>query len=110
FAKLRKAADGDPAAVALVGSSRVREGLNPQSLDRAVPGRRFLQLGILGNSATPVLEDLADDPNFTGRVICEFNPAQWGGDYPFTKLPEPLAYMPPNMSGSYLEMLPGAQA
>ena len=83
----------------------MRYGLNPQALDRTVPGLRFLQLGILGNSATPVLEDLAQDPNFIGRVICEFNPAQWGGEYPFTTLPEPLAYMHPNVSGAYLETL-----
>ena len=110
FAKLRKAADGDRRAVALVGSSRVREGLNPQALDGTVPGWRFLQLGILGNSAMPVLEDLAEDPNFIGRVICEFNPAQWGGGYPFTKLPEALAYTHPNVSGAYLEMLLDEQA
>ena len=33
FARLRRAADGDRGAVALVGSSRVRYGLNPQMLD-----------------------------------------------------------------------------
>jgi hypothetical protein len=105
FAKLRKAADGDSRAVALVGSSRVREGLNPQSLDRTVAGRRFLQLGILGNSAMPVLEDLAKDPNFEGLVICELNPTHWGGPYPFKVLPEAVAYTHPKVSGAYLEML-----
>jgi hypothetical protein len=105
FARLRRAADGDRGAVALVGSSRVRYGLNPQSLERTVPGRRFRQLGILGNGAAPVLEDLANDPNFLGQVICELNPAHWGGGYPFTKLPEALAYMHPVVSGAYLETL-----
>src|SRR6478609_5209820 len=85
FAQLRKAVDGDCGAVALVGSSRVRYGLNPDLLGRTVPGWRFRQLGILGNGAMPLLEDLANDPNFRGRVICEFNSAHWGGPYPFTK-------------------------
>ncbi len=55
----------------------------------------------------PVLEDLANDPNFLGLVICELNPAHWGGDYPFTKLPETLAYTHPQVSGAYLETLLG---
>ncbi len=105
FAKVRRAADGDRGAVALVGSSRVRYGLNPQSLEYVVPGRRFRQLGILGNSAMPVLEDLANDPNFLGLVICELNPAHFGGEYPPRKLPEPLAYTHPKVSGAYLETL-----
>jgi hypothetical protein len=107
FAKLRKAADGDCDAVAVVGSSRVRYGLNPELLARSVPGRRFRQLGILGNGAMPVLEDLANDANFEGRVICELNPAHWGGPYPFSKLPEALAYMHPEVNGAYLETVLG---
>ena len=107
FAKLRKAADGDCDAVAVVGSSRVRYGLNPELLARCVPGRRFRQLGILGNGAMPVLEDLANDANFQGRVICELNPAHWGGPYPFSKLPEALAYMHPEVNGAYLETVLG---
>ena len=105
FAKLRQAADGDRGVVALVGSSRVRYGLNPQSLERAIPGRRFRQLGILGNGGAPVLEDLANDPNFLGLAVCELNPAHWGGEYPFAKLPEALAYTHPEVSGAYLETL-----
>src|SRR5690349_7272091 len=67
FVQLRKAADGDCGAVALVGSSHVRYGLNPELLARTVPGWRFRQLGILGNGAMPLLEDLANDANFEGR-------------------------------------------
>jgi hypothetical protein len=103
FAKLRKAADGDPAVVALVGSSRVRYGLSPAALDRAVPGRRFLQLGILGNGALPVLRDLAADPNFHGRVICEFNPAHWNEVPRSAALPDALAFTYPEYTLSYLE-------
>jgi hypothetical protein len=105
FAKLRKAADRDPAAVAMAGSSRVRYGLNPEALAHAVPGRRFLQLALDGNSALPVLYDLAMDPRFHGRVICEVNPPHWGGQYDFSNWrPEALAYLRPEISGAYLEM------
>jgi hypothetical protein len=109
FARLRKAADGDREAVALLGSSRVRYGLNPEVLARAVPGWHFHQLGILGNAPMPVLEDLANDPSFQGRVICELNPEQWGGGYPFTKIPEALAYTHAEASGAYLETILGEQ-
>jgi hypothetical protein len=105
FARLRKVADGDHEAVALLGSSRVRYGLNPEVLARAVPGWHFHQLGILGNAAMPVLEDLANDLSFQGRVICELNPAQWGGGYPFTRLPEALAYTHTEATGAYLETI-----
>jgi hypothetical protein len=109
FARLRRAANGDRSAVALVGSSRVRFGLNPQVLDRIVPGRRFRQLGILGNGAAPVLEDLANDPNFQGSVICELSPAHWDGENPSRKLPEAMAFTHPQVSGAYLETLLGEQ-
>ena len=58
----------------------------------------------------PVLEDLANDPNFQGSVICELNPAHWDGEYPFTrKLPEAMAFTHPEVSGAYLETLLGEQ-
>lgn len=103
FAALRKAANGDRTAVVLVGSSRVRFGLNPRSLGQAVPGKHFIQLAILGNSATPVLANLAYDSNFVGRVICEFNPAQWAPADPRGRMPDALEYTYPKVSGAYLE-------
>ena len=103
FATQRRAANGDPAAVALIGSSRVRYGLNAHSLQRAVGGRHFVQLAILGNGAMPVLADLANDPGFVGSVICEYNPAQWAAIAPESKIPDALAYTRPQINGAYLE-------
>jgi hypothetical protein len=103
FAALRRVANGDRAAVALIGSSRVRFGLKARSLEQAVTGKHFIQLAILGNGAMPVLADLANDTNFVGRVICEVNPAQWAEIGPWTKLPDALAYTHPRVSGAYLE-------
>ena len=105
FARLRKAADVNAKAVALVGSSRVRYGLDPEAMQPAAPGRRFLQLAIDGNSAMPGFWDLAHDPAFKGLVLCELNPAHWGGLYQFDKLPDALAYTHPEVSGAYLEMV-----
>src|SRR5690242_11300979 len=105
FARLHDAAMNDPAAVALAGSSRVRCGLRPDVLAREFPERHVAQLGILGNSGIPVLEDLANDAVFRGRVICEFYPAHWlTGSYPSAGRPDPLAYAHPQASGAYVEM------
>jgi hypothetical protein len=104
FARLRRAADHDRNAAAMVGSSRIRYGLNPETLARAVPGHRFLQLALDGNSAIPVLHDLAMDERFHGLVICEVNPPHWDGQYDFGNWrPEALAYVYPEVSGAYLE-------
>src|SRR5438132_10556225 len=66
FAKLRNSLAHDRLAVAMAGSSRVRCGLNPAIFAATVPDRRFVQLGILGNNALPVLENLALDQSFEG--------------------------------------------
>jgi hypothetical protein len=86
-----------------VGSSRVRFGLHAQALQRVAAGNHFIQLAILGNAAIPVLADLANDPEFVGLVICEYNPAQWVEIAPDAKLPDALAYTYPKVSGAYLE-------
>jgi hypothetical protein len=108
FSKLSRSLTNDPGSVALVGSSRVRCGLNPAVFAAAVPDRRFVQLGILGNSAIPVLEDLALDQSFHGSVICELHPTDWLGETPPVE-PPPLAYMRPSISGAYIESWLGAQ-
>ena len=105
FAQLRKYADADPRSVALLGSSRVQYGLDPHSLERTVPGRRYLQLAIPGHSPLPVLEDLAKDSSFKAKVSCELNPAHWAGGSPFPNFASQLDYTHPEVSGAYLETL-----
>jgi hypothetical protein len=103
FVRLRQSIARDPEVVALVGSSRVRCGLDPETMNRSLRTVRFVQLGILGNSGMPVLEDLAEDESFRGSIVCEFQVSHWSADYPFSRVPEPLAYMHPKLSGSYVE-------
>jgi len=108
FAKLRNSLAHDSKAVALAGSSRVRCGLNPATFAATVPDRRFVQLGILGNNALPVLENLALDQSFQGSVICELHASDWLREIPAVE-PPPLAYMHPALSGNSIENWLGAQ-
>ena len=50
-----------------------------------------------------MLADLANDPNFVGQVICEYNPAQWVDIASDAKLPDALAFAHAQVSGAYLE-------
>lgn len=55
--------------IVMVGASRVRLGIHTETLRRAFPGVRVVQLAINGTSPFGVLRDLADDPAFSGVVI-----------------------------------------
>jgi hypothetical protein len=69
-----RASEGDENTVVLLGSSRFQGGLVLDELSRALGGARVLQLAIGGSSSLPVLEDLAEDEGFRGRVLCEVSP------------------------------------
>ena len=60
--------------LAIVGSSRAQLGLDIDSLKRESVHKDVVQLSINGSSSLLVLEDLANDPNFTGSVMMEINP------------------------------------
>lgn len=68
WAEQRRLADSEPSPVVIVGDSRI---LFDTNLDRfhALTGIRPIQLALPGTNARPVLENLADDPNFKGLVI-----------------------------------------
>jgi hypothetical protein len=68
WAELRKEIDKRNVPVVIVGDSRI---LYDSDLDRATQliGVRPVQLGIPGTSGLPILQDLADDPNFKGVAI-----------------------------------------
>ncbi|HID69632.1 MAG TPA: hypothetical protein EYP35_04040, partial [Desulfobacterales bacterium] len=71
----RQANQQEGESVALIGSSRIQLGLNPDVFARTT-GVRPLMLAIDGNSPLPVLQNLAEDPKFSGLVICGLTP-QW---------------------------------
>ncbi len=68
WAELRRQVDKRNVPVVIIGDSRI---LYDSDLDRATQliGVRPLQLAIPGASGLPILEDLADDPNFKGLAI-----------------------------------------
>ena len=60
--------------VVFIGASRIQLGLHPDIFARAAI--RPFMLAIDGDSPLPVLRNLAEDPNFSGLVICGLIP-QW---------------------------------
>ena len=68
----RQAADRlSPDGVALVGSSRMQVGFHPATFRRMFPGREVVNVSMSGNMPGGVLEDLANDPDFRGTVVCD---------------------------------------
>lgn len=63
-----------PNTIALVGTSRIRSGIDPLLLSSLL-NEPVAQLGLNGASGLPVLENLAEDPAYRGTVILEVVPA-----------------------------------
>jgi hypothetical protein len=61
-------------SIVIIGASRVLFDLDLDILEKTL-GQRPIQLAMAGSCAYPVLQDLADDPNFGGTVICGVVPA-----------------------------------
>ena len=53
-----------------IGSSRMKYDLDIQTWEK-LTGLHAVQLAIEGSSPRPVLEDLANDPNFRGRLVVD---------------------------------------
>lgn len=74
WAQQRRRIDaGEGGKTVLVGASRVMYDVQLPVWETAT-GERPIQLAIQGTSPVPMLEDLAADPNFTGRVLVEVTP------------------------------------
>lgn len=58
------------AETVFIGSSRTAFDLDLDMWQQAVPGPRPLALALVGTSPLPVLHDLAEDPKFTGTLLC----------------------------------------
>jgi hypothetical protein len=64
----------DPAAIALLGASRMQRGVDVDALANSLQ-RPIVQLAVEGTSGLPVLENLAADPRFRGTVVVSIAPA-----------------------------------
>ena len=54
----------------IIGSSRVLFDIDLDLWQQLVPGPRPIDLAIVGTCPLPILHDLAEDPSFTGTLIC----------------------------------------
>lgn len=75
----RRVGTADAETVVLVGDSRLLFDVQLDSWERAT-GKRPIQLAMEGTSPLPVLEDLAADPSFTGRVLVDVAPRVFFGN------------------------------
>ncbi|GGM95681.1 hypothetical protein GCM10010967_31470 [Dyadobacter beijingensis] len=62
--------DATPAGPVIVGTSRAKFDIDLQTWE-GITGQSPVQLGIVGTTPRPVLQDLADDPAFKGTVIVD---------------------------------------
>lgn len=97
------AGEGD--ATVLIGSSRVLFDLQLPVWER-LTGERPIQLALEGTSPVPILEDLAADPDFTGRLLIGVAPVLFFSD--FSRRVDVLPYYrhqsPAQRAGQWLSM------
>jgi hypothetical protein len=63
----------EPESIVLIGDSRIWFDSDLDEMERGLT-KRPVQLGLAGGCAYPVLQDLADDEQFHGTIICSFVP------------------------------------
>ncbi len=68
-----RASDDSPHTVALLGTSRILLAFSGDAFAKAMPGWRYVQLGIDGSAPIGALWDLARDPSFRGVAIIDVN-------------------------------------
>jgi hypothetical protein len=69
----RRIDEGEGHRTAIIGSSRVLFDVQLPVYER-IMGERPIQLALEGTGPVPFLEDLADDPKFTGRLLVGVTP------------------------------------
>jgi hypothetical protein len=74
WAMARRTVDDDPKVVAFIGASRTALGYSASAFATAAPSLRGVQLGIDGELAFAVLDDLAQDAHFQGVVVFDLIP------------------------------------
>jgi hypothetical protein len=63
----------EPESIVIIGDSRAWFDVDLDEFQKGL-GKRPIQLALAGSTTYPVLEDLANDKNFHGTVICSFVP------------------------------------
>ena len=106
WAQQRRRIDaGEGDATVLIGSSRVLFDLQLPVWERLTGGRP-IQLALEGTSPVPILEDLAADPKFTGRLLIGVAPVLFFSD--FSRRVDVLPYYrdqsPSQRAGQWLSM------
>ena len=101
----RRIDEGEGDKTVLVGSSRVLFDMQ-LPVWQSITGERPIQLALEGTSPIPVLEDLAADPKFTGRLLVGVAPDLFFSGFAFRG--SAIAYSrkegPSQRSGSWLSM------
>ena len=64
---------GEGGATVLIGASRILFDTSLPVWEKTT-GKRPIQLALEGTSPVPIMENLADDPNFTGRLLVDVSP------------------------------------
>jgi hypothetical protein len=105
----RRIDSGDRNATVLVGASRIYYDVELPVWER-LDGRRPIQLAFEGTSPLAYLEDLAADPNFTGRVLIGVAPDLFfsgyeyrGGAVRYTRKESPSQFIGQRLSMRLIE-------
>ena len=96
---------GEGGATVLVGASRILFDTQLPVWEK-ITGKRPIQLALEGTSPVPILENLASDPNFTGRLLIDVSPdiIFTGFAYRGTVLPYLRDQTPAQRIGDWLSM------
>ena len=85
----RRIDEGEGDKLVVIGSSRLMFDVQLDVWER-LSGERPIQLALEGTSAVPVMEDLADDPDFTGTLIVGVTPGLFFSGFGYRQ--QALAY------------------
>ncbi len=96
---------GEGGKTVLVGASRILFDTSLPVWEKTT-GQRPIQLALEGTSPVPILENLADDPNFTGRIVVDVSPDIFftGFRYRASVLPYFRDQTPSQRIGEWLSM------
>jgi hypothetical protein len=96
---------GEGGATVLIGASRILFDTQLPVWEK-ITGKRPIQLALEGTSPVPIMENLAADPNFTGRLLVDVAPdiIFTGFAYRATVLPYLRDQTPSQRIGDWLSM------